>query len=371
MFELTFFKNKITVEKGYVAILTENGAYRQVLPEGIHFIPKAFEAKSYALNQQLHCGIPLFILLKDPVIAEMLEVVEVKEGELVLWYEQGVFKQVLIPDHYVFWKEAGIHHFVPVNLNQGSPNDLLQRSVLTRPEVVRYLRVFLVESFERGLLFIDRKFERELPPGQYFFWINNTHIQVLKADMRVVQLDVTGQEILTKDKATLRVNFQIRYAVRDIQQALLENREFEKQLYTAVQLALRARLSTLSLDELLDNKSVLAEPILESLRETAADMGLELIDCGIKDLVLPGEMREIMNRVLLAQKTAEANVITRREETASTRSLLNTAKLLEENEMLFKLKEMEYVEKIAEKIHTISLSGGGQIVDQLKQIFTK
>ncbi len=77
-----------------------------------------------------------------------------------------------------------------------------------------------------------------------------------------------------------------------------------------------------------------------------------------------------MNQVLIAQKQAQANIITRREETASTRSLLNTAKLMEENEMLFKLKEMEYVEKIADKINTISLSGGNQVVDQLKAIFT-
>jgi hypothetical protein len=91
--------------------------------------------------------------------------------------------------------------------------------------------------------------------------------------------------------------------------------------------------------------------------------------CGVRDIILPGEVKEIMNQVLVAQKKAEANVIMRREETASTRSLLNTAKLMEENTMLFKLKEMEYVEKIADKINSISLSGGNQIVDQLKDIF--
>lgn len=80
-------------------------------------------------------------------------------------------------------------------------------------------------------------------------------------------------------------------------------------------------------------------------------------------------MKDIMNQVLMAQKKAQANVITRREETASTRSLLNTAKLMEENEMLYKLKEMEYVEKIAEKIGEITLNGNGGMVKQLKEIF--
>lgn len=96
-----------------------------------------------------------------------------------------------------------------------------------------------------------------------------------------------------------------------------------------------------------------------------------MLDCGVKDIVLPGDIKDIMNQVLIAEKKAQANLITRREETASTRSLLNTAKLMEDNAMLYKLKEMEYVEKIAEKINNISLSGSGQIVDQLKQIFVK
>lgn len=78
-----------------------------------------------------------------------------------------------------------------------------------------------------------------------------------------------------------------------------------------------------------------------------------------------------MNKVLIATKQAQANTIVRREETASTRSLLNTAKLMEDNAMLFKLKEMEYIEKIADRVGEITVSGGGQVIDQLKQIFTK
>ncbi|RZJ63545.1 MAG: hypothetical protein EOO47_28400 [Flavobacterium sp.] len=103
----------------------------------------------------------------------------------------------------------------------------------------------------------------------------------------------------------------------------------------------------------------------------AEELGVKLADAGVKDIILSGEIKDIMNQVLIAEKKAQANMITRREETASTRSLLNTAKLMEDNAMLYKLKEMEYVEKIAEKINTISLSGSGQIVDQLKQIFVK
>jgi len=90
----------------------------------------------------------------------------------------------------------------------------------------------------------------------------------------------------------------------------------------------------------------MANAVLETTKSEAIKLGVKVLNCGIRDIILTGEMKEIMNQVLIAQKKAQANSITRREETASTRSLLNTAKLMEDNEMLYKLKEMEYVEKI-------------------------
>ena len=94
--------------------------------------------------------------------------------------------------------------------------------------------------------------------------------------------------------------------------------------------------------------------MVQGARGKARDLGVLLLDCGIKDIILPGEVKDIMNQVLIAEKRAQANVVIRREETASTRSLLNTAKLMEDNAMLYKLKELEYVERIADKIKALA-----------------
>lgn len=125
----------------------------------------------------------------------------------------------------------------------------------------------------------------------------------------------------------------------------------------------------MTLDEILSKKEEIGEFILVNIKEKSEKFGLEVLFAGIKDIILPGEIRDIMNQVLIAEKKAQANIITRREETASTRSLLNTAKLMEENEILFRLKELEYIERISEKINKVSLSGGGQMLEQLKQLF--
>ncbi|MEN8123238.1 MAG: slipin family protein, partial [Bacteroidota bacterium] len=201
-------------------------------------------------------------------------------------------------------------------------------------------------------------------------WNNESTIKVVKADLRQLQLEVAGQELLTKDKAAIRINFYTQYKVIDVKKALLENKDYEKQLYIAMQLVLRAYVGTYTLDELLERKESIAEAVFENVKTAASKLGVRVLTSGIRDVILTGDMKEIMNQVLVAQKKAQANTITRREETASTRSLLNTAKLMEENDMLFKLKEMEYVEKIADKIGEITVSGNGGMVKQLKDIFS-
>jgi regulator of protease activity HflC (stomatin/prohibitin superfamily) len=78
----------------------------------------------------------------------------------------------------------------------------------------------------------------------------------------------------------------------------------------------------------------------------------------VKDVILPGEMKTILNQVVEAEKRAQANLIQRREETAATRSLLNTARLMEENRTLLRLKELETLEKVTEKIDKLTVYGG-------------
>lgn len=253
-----------------------------------------------------------------------------------------------------------------VEITEDIPNTILENSRLRH-----YVRKFIVPNQYKGLLIIGGKLVNTMEAGTYSFWNNEISIDVNTVDMRMQQMEIAGQELLTKDKAMLRINFYVSFQVQSIEKALMENKEYDKQLYILMQLALREFVGALTLDELLLKKDSVGKEILENLGEKAGDLGIRAFDAGIRDVNLTGEMKEIMNQVLIAEKKAQANSIMRREETASTRSLLNTAKLMEENEVLWKLKEMEYMEKIAEKIGDITVSGNSNIVSQLKEIFTK
>jgi regulator of protease activity HflC (stomatin/prohibitin superfamily) len=102
------------------------------------------------------------------------------------------------------------------------------------------------------------------------------------------------------------------------------------------------------------------------VRERIADTGLEVTELGVKDVILPGEVRELVNKVVEAERAAKANQMRRQEETAATRSLLNTAKLMEDNPLLLRLKELESLERLVEKVGRIDLHAGeGQGLDAL------
>lgn len=363
---------RITINTNDVCLVFKNGTLRRVLTAGSHWLGFSETIVVYDMGKDYHYTVTeLDSLLLNADFAKLIHVVNVADNELVFVYQNQNFKNILTAGKHAIWKGVSEYNFVKVDISTIEIDQTIDRNLFEKGALLNYIRAYNIESHEKALLFIDGKFERVIDSGNYIYWRNSTTIQVLKTDMRQLTMEITGQEILTKDKAQLRMNFSIQYKVTDIVKALLENKEFERQLYITMQLALREAIGLMTFDELMENKEKVGILIFESSMDKAGALGVTLANCGLKDIILSGEIKDIMNQVLIAEKKAQANMITRREETASTRSLLNTAKLMEDNNMLYKLKEMEYVEKIAEKINTISLSGSGQIVDQLKQIFVK
>jgi hypothetical protein len=359
----------IQINAWQIGLVFKNGAYKKMLKEGSYWYWSNVQVYKYEMTEPFYAPVELNILLQDKEFAEAVNLVEVKENEIVLVYRNGLLNQVLKTGRYIYWKSPVVYEFVKADISKFEITENIDRATLQNPLLASYVRSSDVQNYEKALLFVDGKFVEVLDPGVYYWWKNNILIQVGKVDTRQQQMEVNGQEILTKDKAALRINAWAQYKVVRIDKALIENKDYDKQLYVALQLSLREYITGFSFDELLEKKESLGDVILEGVKEKTAMLGVEVTGFGIRDIILPGDMKEIMNQVLVAEKKAQANIIMRREETASTRSLLNTAKLMEENAMLWKLKEMEYVEKIADKVSNISINGNGVLIEQLKQIF--
>jgi len=359
---------RIKIYKNQIGLVFKSSQFNNAITEGTHWFFRNELVRIYDKTTDFALPCNLDILLENQTATDALEVIEVADHEVVFMYINGNFNRVLSPGRYAFWKSVIKREFRRFNTKNVEIGNQIEREALQKIAVRAKVAVQTVANHEKGLLFVDGKFIRELAAGEYFFWKNGQTVEVLKADLRTQQMEISGQEILTKDKAALRINFFLQFTITDIQKALVDNKNMSNQLYLLMQMAIREYVGTRTLDELLAKKEAIKDFVLAETAEKAVDFGVKIKSCGIRDVILPGEVKDIMNQVLIAEKTAQANTIMRREETASTRSLLNTAKLMEDNAMLMKLKEMEYVEKVADKINNITVAGGGQILEQLKEL---
>ncbi len=161
-----------------------------------------------------------------------------------------------------------------------------------------------------------------------------------------------------RDKVAPRLNLSATWRYTDVLRAYTQLAKPADHLYRELQFGLRAAVGTRTLDELLENKTVIDEVVTAQVKRKLADHGLRLDGVGVKDIVLPRGMKAILAQVVEAGKSAEANVIRRREETAATRSLPNTAKVMEDNPVALRLTELETLERVAERIDKISVFAG-------------
>ena len=223
-----------------------------------------------------------------------------------------------------------------------------------------------VIAHQRGLMFVRGKLERTLEPGRYALWSHpGAEVALSVVDMRSEQVSIVGQELLTRDKVTLRLTLTVEYAIEDPAKVVTSVSNVRDAVYLVVQLAARQFVSGVSLDELLEGRDALTRYLEEDAVPKAARFGVRVERVGLKDVVLPGEMKTLLNRVIEAEKEAAVGVILRREETAATRSLANTARVMAEQPVLLRLKELESIKEIASRIQEVRLVVGA---DSLKAL---
>jgi regulator of protease activity HflC (stomatin/prohibitin superfamily) len=212
---------------------------------------------------------------------------------------------------------------------------------------------------QRGLKYVGGRFVELLAPGRHLMWSHaDAKIHVAVIDTRLQQVTLPGQDILTRDKVTVRLTLTVEYAPVDLPIAAHVAVDLKESLYLDVQLAARDYVASVSLDELLERRDGLTNALAARLTARGKDLGVSVTRVGVKDIILPGEMRTILNRVIEAEKTAAANVITRREEAAAMRAMANVARTLAENPLLLELKRLETLEKVAANVDEVRLVVG-------------
>ncbi|NNJ26098.1 slipin family protein [Alienimonas chondri] len=355
-----------------VGLLFKRGDFAGLLPPGEHtlFAPPAI-LRSWLGEVRVDVEPADEVELTHPRLREIVdagvldgwaEVLDLADRERALVWTDGRFHRILGPGLHVLFTCFRKVRVERIEARDGRFEHPQLPAIARSRGASGALDVCRVEKETAGVLYLDGRFVEVLPPGLYAFWNGAAKAEVVTVAARETVLDVSGQELLTADNVTVRLNVTAAVKVTDPRRAVLVAEGADRAIYRAVQLALRAAVGSRTLETLLADRDAVAEEVAAAAADRAGEVGARVTAVGVRDVILPGDMRALMNRVTEARKAAEANLITRREETAAARSQANTARLLADNPALMRLRELETLERIAERGELKVFVGDGETV---------
>jgi regulator of protease activity HflC (stomatin/prohibitin superfamily) len=361
----------IKINSYEAGLFFRNGEFIGILEPGRHwFVDPLGRVNIEVVSQRAPwlAHAQLDVIVKSGALRDRAQVVDLKDYERGLVWIDGRFSHVLPPGLYAYWTT-----FCNVKVEVVDARSVRfthpDLAVIARSHLAeRTLESLAVAPGQVGAYFRDGSFIEALPPGRYAFWRNIADVKLAPIEMREAILDVAGQDIMTADKVTLRLNALVTYRVADVRQALSAAEDYRQALYREAQLVLRALVGARELDGFLTDKDGVIQEFEQGLRKRVTALGLDVVSAGIRDVILPGEMKDLLNKVTEAKKAAEANLIARREETAAMRSQANTAKLLQDNPTLMRLRELEVLEKVAATAKLNVVLGDKGLIERLVNV---
>jgi regulator of protease activity HflC (stomatin/prohibitin superfamily) len=357
-----------TYERGLVFV---DSAFTRLLPPGRHVLMEPLrnlQVEKVSIRQPWLRHRDLEVIVKSGALEGPALVLDIKDHERALVWIDGRLDSVRGPGLYAVWT---LFHEVRVERIDARPVRF-EHAELAKALAAEggslLLESATVASGWTALVFVNGRLTETLPPGLYAFWRGEGDLRVVQFDLREQSADIAGQEIMTADKVTLRLNAVVTWRLVDPVKAVTQVEGYAQALYRQAQLVLRAVVGTRELDALLSDKDGVVAELEGMVRARAEALGIEVRTVGLRDVILPGEMREILNRVTQARKAAEADLITRREETAAVRSQANTARLYESNPILMRLRELEVLEKVTEKANLSVILGEGGLAERVVKL---
>lgn len=362
------FIKTIKIKNFEIGFLFREGDFTRILEPGTHKFFDPWNKIDVAIHSQRNAFLvdeQLDVIVKSGVLVDRAEVLDLKQHQRALVWVDGRFDRALGPGLYAYWTKFRKIVVEAYDARDVRFEHVQLKSIWQNTTARQYLEFYDVNRDCAGVLFIDGRYVETLAPGTYAFWRGVADIKLVENDLRETMLDIGGQDIMTADKVTLRINAVATYKIVDAKLSVTASNNLEQSLYREVQLALRSVIGSKELDPLLSAKDTVAEELETIVRRRASELGLTIVSVGIRDVILPGDMKDLLNKVMEAKKAAEANLIARREEVAAMRSQANTAKMLADSPTLMRLRELEVLEKIAQSGKLNIVLGEKGLADRL------
>ena len=224
--------------------------------------------------------------------------------------------------------------------------------------------IVTIYEYERGIRYSKGRFHGLLNPGQYWFLPLVTTVD--KVDLRPGYITINNQEILTLDGISVKISLAVNYEIIDPIAAKNSSENYMDSLYILLQLAIREIFSTINLDQVLEKRNVLNKELIKHAADNIGNLGIKLHSASIKDITFNSEIKKAYSKVIQAQKEGLASLEKARSESATLRSLANTAKILENNPGLMQLRIFQTLGESSGNTVVLNISDGNLAVKTTK-----
>lgn len=369
-------QTKVRIRKHERGLLFRYGDFQRVLEPGEHRLwdrlinPERASVEIVStLKPRLEHAL-LDVLLADAGVSAQVTSVDLGQTQRALVWIDGRLAAIHGPGRYAYFnvsRKVVIETLDASVLRFEHPQ---RDAVLAHEQSGAHFEVVDVPPEAAVLLYRNGELVERLATGRHVLFKGLGKTGYRTVDLREKTAEIGGQEIMTADKVTLRVTLVVNYQIIDPVKSVSAVVDADQSLYREAQLALRSAVGTRTLEALLSDKESVGAELSAALVGRAAQFGAEIRSIGLRDVILPGEMKTILNQVIEAENRAKAELIRRREETAAARSQANTARLLAENPVLARIRELELLKEVLGGTNATFVFGGSDVAEQVRSLVT-
>jgi regulator of protease activity HflC (stomatin/prohibitin superfamily) len=203
----------------------------------------------------------------------------------------------------------------------------------------------IVQEYERGVIFRLGRLVGARGPGLFF--ILPVVERMVKVDLRTVTMDVPGQEAITRDNVTVRVNAVIYFHVMSPEDAVVKVLDHFRATSQIAQTTLRSVLGQSDLDELLSAREQINQRLQQIIDEQTEPWGVKVTVVEVKDVELPQTMQRAIARQAEAERERRAKVINADGEYQAAERLADAGRIMSAQPYTLQLRFLQTLADVA------------------------
>src|SRR5579862_729054 len=218
-------------------------------------------------------------------------------------------------------------------------------AVVVLPQALRILR-----EYERGVIFRLGKLLGAKGPGIIF--LIPIVDKMVRMDLRVVTIDVSKQEIMTKDNVPVTVDAVVYFRVINPTDAVVKVENYWRATSLIAQTTLRSVLGQASLDDLLSQRDAINVKLQEIIDRQTEPWGIKVTSVEVKDVALPDSMKRAMAKQAEAERERRAKIVNAEGEFQAAEKMVQAAALISKEPIALQLRFLQTMREIASEHNT-------------------